>query len=104
MMGAKQGCGCCHHLLLETGEKGGLGDEEQGPKATTEHRVLSTAPALGAGFDIFTSTSCFLLSSHPELGNGSFPLAFLPAFPLALGFVQCSFGTRGARGFLRLGW
>lgn len=71
--------------------------EDQKPLAIA---VSLAQPALGggtgAGFDIFTSTSCFLLSSHPVLGNSS---SFSPCFSsrVSAGRGLCTTSPGGRR-------
>lgn len=56
-------------------------DQDQKPPASA---LSSLGRGAGAGFDIFTSTSCFLLSSRPALGSGcSVSRCSIPVFPLA---------------------
>lgn len=55
-------------------------DQDQKPPASA---LSSPGRGAGAGFDIFTSTSCFLFSSRPPLGSGcSVSRCFIPVFPL----------------------
>lgn len=70
---AQQGGGCSITTPLGIRGKGGLSDSMR----DKDQRALCPCTASPGRFDIFTSTSCFLLSSYPALGNGS---SFSPCF------------------------
>lgn len=71
-------------------------DQDQKPPASA---LSSLGRGAGAGFDIFTSISCFLLSSRPALGSGcSVSRCFIPVFPLAGSSAERVPGGEGERG------
>lgn len=85
-----KGGGCSITTTLGTRVKGGLSDfffEEQGPKATSEHSVPSQPVLGGLTFSPPPPVFCSPPTQRLETAALSLP-AFLPAFPLAVGFTQ----------------
>lgn len=75
---------------------GTRGKDQKPPASTVSPAQPAAGGGAGAGFDIFTSTSCFLLSSHPALGNGS---SFSPCFSsrISAGCGLCATSPGGRR-------
>lgn len=72
------------------------GEDQKPPASAVSLAQPAPGGRAGAGFDIFTSTSCFLLSSQPALGNGS---SFSPCFSsrISAGRGLCATSQPGRR-------